>query len=284
MPPQLEWIRREPTGPEWLDGLEKLVARLADEWELQVGECFSGGNVSFVAPARRRDGTDAVLKVQWPSRESESEADALRAWNGDGAVLLLEHDAPRHALLVERCSPGSHLGEDHTVDGVGVMIDLLPRLWVDPPESVGTLSDEAARLASTLVANWDRAGQPCDRRLVDAAVHALTDVSDLTADQGEAVLLHQDLHGGNVLAAEREPWLVIDPKPLAGTREFAIAPIVRSIELGWGRHAVLGRFDRLTAELGLERERARAWTIGQSVAWGLGHPHILQAAQWLLDP
>jgi streptomycin 6-kinase len=108
----------------------------------------------------------------------------------------------------------------------------------------------------------------------------------LAPSQGEQVLLHQDLHGDNVLAAEREPWLVIDAKPLVGEREFAVAPIVRSDELGAARADVLYRFDRLTSELGLDRERARRWTIGQTVAWSCyrGHhvPHA-DVARWLLD-
>ena len=81
------------------------------------------------------------------------------------------------------------------------------------------------------------------------------------------MLLHQDLHGDNVLAAHREPWLAIDPKPLVGEREFAVAPIARSFELGHSKRDVLHRFDRLTAGLGLDRERARGWTIAQTVAW-----------------
>ena len=101
------------------------------------------------------------------------------------------------------------------------------------------------------------------------------------------MLLHQDLHGENVLAAEREPWLAIDPKPLAGEREFAVAPIVRSAELGHSKSDVLGRLDRLTAELGLDRERARGWTIAQTVAWAAdGGAHLethLETARWLLE-
>ena len=69
---------------------------------------------------------------------------------------------------------------------------------------------------------------------------------------------------------QREPWLAIDPKPLTGEREFAVAPIVRSTELGHSRRAVLRRLDRLTAELGLDRDRARGWTIGQTIAWAIG--------------
>jgi streptomycin 6-kinase len=100
------------------------------------------------------------------------------------------------------------------------------------------------------------------------------------------VLLHQDLHGENVLAAQREPWLVIDPKPLAGEREFGLAPIVRSFELGHSRRAVLRRLDRLTGELGLDRERTRGWTIAQTIAWSVGsdyHETHVETARWLLE-
>jgi len=105
---------------------------------------------------------------------------------------------------------------------------------------------------------------------------------ELAATQGERVLVHQDLHGDNVLAAEREPWLVIDPKPLAAEREFAVAPIVRSGELGHSRRDVLYRLDRLCSELGLDPERARGWTIVQTVAWADGAVQRLdEVVDWL---
>ena len=90
--------------------------------------------------------------------------------------------------------------------------------------------------------------------------------------------LHQDLHGENVLAAQREPWLVIDPKPLVGEREFAVAPIVRSPELGHSKRDVLYRLDRLCAELDLDRERARGWTIAQTIAWSGGSATYVEHA------
>ena len=90
----------------------------------------------------------------------------------------------------------------------------------------------------------------------------------------------------NVLAAEREPWLVIDPKPLVGEREFAVAPIIRASELGHSRRAVVERLDRLTSELGLDRERARGWAIGQTIAWSFDgdfHATHAETARWLLE-
>ena len=87
-----------------------------------------------------------------------------------------------------------------------------------------------------------------------------------------------------MLAAGREPWLAIDPKPLLGEREFAVASIVRSPELGHSRRAVMGRLDRLTSELGLDRDRARGWTIGQTIAWSAdGGPEHLEVVRWLLE-
>jgi streptomycin 6-kinase len=261
--------------------LPDVVAGLAKRWRLQVGDAYAGANVSYVAPAMR-DGARVVLKVQWPDEESLHEADALRLWNGDGAVRLLDHDAASHALLLEHCSPGTYLSADAAVDPLAVLIGLLPRLWKPAASPFDSLSTVAKDWAANLHLDWDAAGRPCERTLVDEAAAFLVDLSDT---QGEQVLVHQDLHGENVLAAEREPWLVIDPKPLAGEREFALAPIIRSLELGGSRDATLGRLDRLSAELGLDRDRARRWAIGQTIAWGFDGDygeHHFQTARWLL--
>src|SRR5262249_25942349 len=191
----------------------------------------------------------------------EQEADALERWDGDGAVRLLRRDDARNALLLERCEPGKFLSEG-AGDLLGVLIELLPRLWKDGT-GFHTLADEVEHSA-------------LPGELGDLA-------RGLAATQGELVLVHQDLHGDNVLAAEREPWLVIDPKPLAAEREFSVAPIVRSGELGHSREEALGRLDRLCAELGLDRERARLWTIVQTTAWsdGASHPEHGEGVDWL---
>ena len=135
----------------------------------------------------------------------------------------------------------------------------------------------------SLPSEWERTGRPFERRILDAAINALV---ELAGTQGEQVLVNQDLHGDNVLAAQREPWLVIDPTPLIGEREFALAPIVRSNELGETRADALYRLDRLTVELGLDKERARWWTIGQTLAWSTDtsrHPQHLEVVRWLLE-
>jgi len=223
---------------------------------------------------------EVVLKIQFPDRESEHEAAALEHWNGDGAVRVVAHDPERHALLIERCLPGTHLRELEPDLALDVMIELLPRLWKPARAPFRPLEEEAAWWAGYLPEKWEQAGRPFERALLEAALAAL---EELGPTQGEQVLVHQDLHANNVLAAEREPWLAIDPKPLVGEREFGIAALVRAYELGHSRRVVLHRLDRLTAELGLDRERARGWALGQTLAWGYESPRHVETARWLLQ-
>ena len=235
-------------------------------------------------PADLPSGPRAVLKIQFPDRESEHEAEALRVWDGHGAVRLLAHDAGRHALLLERCEPGTPLSEAGEDQALEVLTALLPGLWKPAGSPFRSVAEESAHWLDGLESAWERWGRPFERRILDAAVEALR---HLPSSQAEQVLVHQDLHAANVQRARREPWLVIDPKPLTGEREFSVAPIVRDAELGHGRAATVRRLERLTADLGLDRERARAWTVAQTVAWAFDGPETVaghaDVARWLLD-
>jgi streptomycin 6-kinase len=282
VPGALSWLERSDAGRAWLSSLATTLDSARDRFGLEeLGSPFSGGNVSYVCPARRK-GRDVVLKLQFSDRESRFEADALALWNGDGAVMLLDHAPGLGALLLERCRPGLFLADDRNADHVGILAGLLRKLHVRANGPFGTLADEAARWAAGMTANWEKAGWPCERRLVDAAVSALT---ELSADRIPEVLLHQDLHGHNVLSAERAPWLVIDPKPLVGDPAFALSPIVRSFEFGHSQAQALYRLDRLSEELGVDRERARLWCVGQTMAWSFGSDYCgrhFETARWLL--
>ena len=261
----------------YLSRVAALAEWLAAEWGLRLGDPHEAGAGGLVFRVERVDGTPAVLKLVAPHRESEHEADALEAWDGDGAVRLLERDDARHALLLERCEPGTYLADAGAEIALDVLVDLLPRLWKPAGEPFHTLTDEAAWWLEYLPRE-----AVVEPYLRDAAIDALR---SLAPTQGELVLVHQDLHGENVLAAQREPWLVIDPKPLVGEREFALAPIIRSTELGASRDDVVHRLDFLTSRLGLDRERARLWTIGQTIAWSGCSDYVdehVEVVRWLL--
>ncbi len=280
----LAWMEDSVEGRAWLARLPGLVDDCAEQWSLTLGEPFAYAFASLALPATREDGTDAVLKIQFPDRESEHEAAALQLMDGDGAVRLIAYDVARRALLLERAVPGTplkHLDPDQALD---VFVDLLPRLWKPAGAPFRSLADEAAWWAGSLPDEFEGAGRPFERALLDAALEA---IHTLGASQGEQVLVNQDMHADNVVRAERQPWLLIDPKPLAGEREFGIAATVRGRELGHGREAVVHRLDRLTAELHLDRERARGWALAQTIAWAFdddgADPAHVEVARWLWE-
>jgi streptomycin 6-kinase len=250
---------------EWREGAERLAAEIARDLELELGDPYAPGFCGHVVRATMRDGTPAVLKVFFPDHESLQEADALERWDGDGAIRLLDRDDERCALLLERCEPGEFLSSAGGERALAVLVGLLPRLWKSA-HGFHTLTDEVER--------WIE-------RDLDAGIAGLA--RDLASSQGELVLVHQDLHGDNVVSAQREPWLVIDPKPLAAEREFAVAPIIRSGELGHSKRDVVYRLDRLCDELELDRERARWWTVVQTLAWSEGNriESHLEVVEWL---
>ena len=282
IPESLKWLGRHEDGTRWLDRLPLLLDELEERWGLERrGDPFSSASVACVVPVSRGR-TRFVLKVQWPHDESVHEAEALRTWNGDGAVRLIDHDAERHALLLEECVPGTFLADADPADALGILADLIPRLWKPVGSPYRALSDAARQWALHLPGAWERAGRPCERTLVDAALELL---EALPWGQGEEVLVNQDLHGHNVLSAARQPWLVIDPKPLRGEREFAIVPVIRSFEFGHSERATRYRLDRLSSELGLNRARALGWTVAQTMAWSFEsrfREHHHETTRWLL--
>jgi len=237
--------------PDWLDALPRLVADCAEEWSLELEPPVDTPR-SLVVPAR-----EVVLKLNAPSHvEAHREADALACWDGRGAVRLIARDDARRALLLERCLPGTRLW-DAGVDEETVVAELLPRLQVD----VGSehpfvlLSDEADRWAEEVPRRYTEAGEPFERRLLDLALDVYR-----TVDRCSTRLVNQDLHGANVLRATREPWLVIDPKPLVGERELEASGLLRNA-------GQVSRWLDVLADVGLDRERARGWGVAHNLAW-----------------
>lgn len=282
IPPGLKRLEKSSAGSEWLRQLPAHVEACVNRWSLRLGHPYDESQVSIVFPVTVPDGSPAVLKVQFPHKESDHEAEALRRWDGQGAVRLYAHDPEHHALLMEKCEPGNHLSTVQADEALEVFAGLLPRLWIESHEPFVSLFEESAGWAEQLPSEWEGAGRPFERDMLDAALESL---HKLRESQGPQVLVHQDLHGDNVLRAQREPWLVIDPKPLVGEREFSLAPIIRSYEFGHSRECAIERLDKLTSALGLDRERARLWAFAQTLAWSMGDGQVLErhveTARWL---
>jgi streptomycin 6-kinase len=237
--------------PEWLARLPQLVEECAKQWAIGLEQPVDTP-YSLVVPAG-----DVVLKLHAPSDvEAHPEADALAIWDGNGAVRLVARDEARNALLLERCVPGTRLW-DGDVDEAAVVSALIPRLQVDVAgdHRFPLLMTEADRWNEELPRWYADGGRPFEKRLLEHALEVYR-----TVDRSASVLVNQDLHGANILAAEREPWLVIDPKPLVGERELEASGLLRNT------HDVSRWLDVLL-ELGFDRERARGWGVAHNLAW-----------------
>ncbi|MFJ3671999.1 aminoglycoside phosphotransferase family protein [Streptomyces sp. NPDC090106] len=264
-------------GRAFVAALPALAAGFLDRWGLRPDGTAMHGVSALVLPVTRPDGTGAVLKLQLLDEESEGEPTALRVWNGDGAVQLLDHDPATGTLLLERLDAGrplSHLPDSR--EAVLVIAHLLARLTSVPaPVGMRRLDDLARALLDRTPAALTRVADPEHRTLLAACASALREVAGEPGDR----LLHWDLHYDNVLAAHRDAWLAIDPKPLAGDPAFDLLPAL------WNRFdadEVRWRLDALTDVMGLDRARARAWSLArvlQNSLWEIEAGRPLDAQQ-----
>jgi len=218
MPANLVAAAREQGRAGWLETVAATVASLERRWSLEVGAPFlPGGQTAWVAPAER-NGKAFVVKVLWRHPEAEHEADALRFWDGQGVVRLYdawEVDAQTTALLLERCMPGSPLEELPAGEQDAVIGGLLRRLWKEP--TAGHRFPPLAEMCDLWVDEFRQKAHE-GRSPVDAGLarEGMSLFRELPRTARRAVLLFTDLHAGNVLAAQRETWLAIDPKPYVG--------------------------------------------------------------------
>jgi streptomycin 6-kinase len=245
-----------------------MVDSLAQQWSLTVGEPFEpGGQCSWVAPA----GPDRVLKIGWPHYEAEHEADGLRFWGGDGAVRL--HDdatfGPTRALLLERCDPGTLLARAVPPFEQDVVVaGLLRRLWRPAGAPFRPLTEMCDAWASEF------RGQPAlDPGIVRAGLALLR---SLPRDATDQVLLCTDLHSENILAAQRESWLVIDPKPYVGDPAYDVVQHLLNADRLTADPAGLAR--RMASLLDLDADRVRHWLFARCVQQSARWPDLVEVA------
>ncbi|MFF5922977.1 aminoglycoside phosphotransferase family protein [Streptomyces flavochromogenes] len=250
-------------GRAFVAGLPERAEEFLDRWGLRVTGPSMYGMASLVLPVERvTDGMPAALKMQILDDETEGEPVGLRAWDGGGVVRLIDHDAGTGTMLLERLDEARPLSSvADTREAMGVVAGLLARLVALPaPEGLRGLGDIAAGMLADVPDAAGRLGAEDAAVLRDCAAA----VREVAGEPGDR-LLHWDLHLGNVLAAEREPWLAIDPKPLAGDPGFDLLPALMD---RFDPADVLWRFDFLAEVVG-DRGRAVAWTLGRVLQNGL---------------
>ncbi len=260
-------------GAQWLERLPALLADCERRWSLTVQPPFEPLSYNYVAPATRADGAQVVLKLGVPNPELRTEIEALRFYDGRGSARLLEADAQRGVLLLERLVPGLMLSSlDDDARATSIAAGVMRQLWRPVPagHSFPTVADWAAGMGR-LRQRFDGDVGPLPVALVERAEKLF---DELIGSLGEPVLLHGDLHHYNILSAQRRPWLALDPKGVVGEPEYEVGALLCNPSpqlLDWPQpgRVLARRVDQLAEELGSERERLLGWGVARSVlsAW-----------------
>ncbi len=304
--------RRDSAGRAWLASLPGLIQGRLEHWELSVdlaaGASPWHGQGGVVVPVRLRDGTPAALKVAFPHDEAKAERHALALWGGSGAVRLLESDAGTCAMLLERLDPGCSLQTVPLDEAAAVWGGLMRQLSLQPDgrpawQEFDHIAGRAEQWSDDLPADWEQQGRPFPRWLLEAALEVCQTRGAVGRRAGRDVLVHTDFHFLNVLARPAASaadgaggpgglsFVAIDPQPMIGEPEFAVAPLL------WNRLGDLPRSNPaaglrqrcrdFSAAAGLDPEAARQWAVAREVENALwyasrpGHQGDLARSLWV---
>ena len=260
-------------GVNWLKRLPAILARCEQQWHITMGLPFPNLSYNYVTSATFADGRSVVVKACPPSGEFAQQSEAMRLFAGHGMARLLECDGENETMLLEALQPGtplSNLEDDEAATSIAASV--IRQFWqpVPPAHPFPTVADWG-RGFSRLREHYAGSNGPFPPRLLEEAERLF---ADLSASMAEPTLLHGHLHHDNILAAERQPWLAIDPKGLVGepayeTGALLCNPLPGLLQQPQPGRVLARRVDQLAEELSLDRARVRGWGLAQAVlsAW-----------------
>jgi streptomycin 6-kinase len=214
-------------GEKFLATLPDLISEASQRWGLANIQTVSNLSYNYVAFAKR-GWDDVVLKAGVPNRELTSEISALKLFDGDGACRLLESDAERGLLLLERLKPGKMLAElDDDDERTHIAVDVMLNMESSRGEVTSPLSQNFIQLSDwfdglrKIRPHFNGGTGPFPKELLERVESFLP---ELFADKN-LKLLHGDFHHFNILLSERG-WLVIDPKGVLGPVGYEMGPLM----------------------------------------------------------
>lgn len=214
----------------WAASLPRLIDELCARWNLTIaGRAIGGGTYAVVIPVVRAGGKRAALKCAWHGAPVREEVAGLRAWDGHGVVRLLDADPDRNVLLLEWLDPDRPLSTLPAIAAAPIAGRLIRSLAIDAPPHVERMADRVETLAAKMPARWMALGRP----FPEAPLRRAVETGRRLGPQSASMLVHWDLHHGNILAGRREPWLAIDPVIVAGSTRCRILPRCAPSSIGW---------------------------------------------------
>ncbi|MGW2647993.1 aminoglycoside phosphotransferase family protein [Streptomyces sp. NPDC001393] len=253
--------REGEPGRTWLAALPGIVEDLLPRWECRPDGAVTHGGVGLIVPVRRVASAEtAVLKVSFPHPGNAHEPDAYAVWRGRGAVLLHARDDERFALLLERAHTTTLAQAADGDELVAVAGRINRRLTVPAPPGLPRLRERADAWEQQLRTDAATLPHQLPRHVVGAAVATVRELGRGRPD----LLVHGDLHARNILRADREPWLAVDPKGYAGDPAYDAGTLLKAYAVdraaaGDLPKAVRRALDVFAETAALDRERVRRW-------------------------
>ena len=264
-------VRVGTDADEWLAAVPDLISSVTGRWDLHVTAVANRIDAFGLSIPARRESDRVTLRIAYPDAFLADETAALRAWDGAGAVRVLEEDE-RGAQLRSSPTPGTALSlERNEMRALRMVADALRELWITPPEGMQTLAAEVRTWGSSMPERFESVHQPFDEQLMrDAEVM----FRSFGPSQMDAVLLHGDVRLDTFLL-DGERAVAIDPKPLAGEPAFDVAALLRDgpgelvRDPAAGRQRLQGRLEQLTDLLDVRASRVRGWAFAVAIDTGL---------------
>lgn len=228
-------------------------------------------HTSQLLPVVTKDGQKAILKLTDDDSERNG-CELMVWWNGNGAAKVLAHAAG--AILLERATGAGSLADmswsGNDAQACRIICHAASRLH---------LPRNASTPALTPLLYWFRCLAPAAKKHVGILTHCAEVANVLLSSPQNEVVLHGDLHHGNILDFGTKGWLAIDPKGLVGERGFDYANIFTNPDLADPTKPVAIEPERFAQRVNIvseiariERQRLLMWIIawcGLSSAWFL---------------
>ncbi len=202
-------------GRKWLHDLPNIVSIARDLWGLDSGTVPQSLSISYVEFTTTASKEQVVLKIGVPNEQLFSEMEALRVYDGRKTVRQIEMDKDLGAMLLQRLHPGTMLWEmGDNREETRVAAEVISALPVAVPPGHGfpryaRWAEKAFLLTRNL---WD----PSEKMPRDLIDQAETVLAGILRTKQENMVLHGDLHHGNILLDHCSGWIAIDPKGATG--------------------------------------------------------------------
>ncbi|MFJ1627922.1 aminoglycoside phosphotransferase family protein [Marinilactibacillus psychrotolerans] len=250
---------------DWVQKLPDLISECEHKFGIKIEKSFDNLSYNYVAEGTKDD-RSVVLKLSFLKEDLEKEVRVLKAFQGRSVVEVIEYDEVLGALLMEQVVPGNALT---SVGNDQEEVEIFCQVFEDLHSPKLKVTDDY-----TSISRWFegikryRKNYGSNGVIKEAAIGRAEELLEGLVQTTEAsVLIHGDLHQGNILRDHKGEWKVIDPKGIVGDIHFeTIQYLLNHIDREGDPDKVLKRrIKQMSDCLNLDKYRIVKWGIVRGI-------------------